>query len=56
MCFIRDYKLLATASFGNNVILWRFIDQDISKCGELIGHTSQVAAVDYLLDAPVVIT
>ena len=56
MCFIPDYKLLATASFGNNVILWRFIDQDISKCGELIGHTSQVAAVDYLLDAPVVIT
>ena len=56
MCFVPDYKLLATANFGNTVMLWRFIDQDISKCGELVGHTSQVAAIDYLLDSPVIIT
>lgn len=36
--------------------LWRFIDQDITKCGELVGHTSQITAVEYLLDSPVIIT
>ncbi|CAI2359585.1 unnamed protein product [Moneuplotes crassus] len=69
MCFLPDYKLLATSNFGNimkktdpylsskcNVILWRFIDQDISKVGELLGHTSQIVAVDYLMNSPALIT
>jgi WD40 repeat protein len=56
MCFVPDYKLLATANFGKNILLWRFVDQDITKCTELVGHTSQVTCVNYLLDSPLIIT
>jgi len=31
MTYIPDYKILATANFGNIVSLWKFIDQDITK-------------------------
>lgn len=56
MWFIRDFNLLATANYCNSVFLWSFVDQDISKVGELVGHTSQVTAIERLIDSPLLIT
>ena len=56
MTYIPDYKILATANFGEEVILWKFIDQDVTQCGKLVGHTSQVIAVNYLINSPLIIT
>ena len=56
MWFIRDFNLLATANFWNSVFLWSFVDQDITKVGELVGHTSQVTTIERLQDSPLLIT
>ena len=48
LAYMHDYRVLATATYGNKIYLYRIYSEDVSTLGQLFGHLTTVTSIHAL--------